>query len=267
MSFTLRPRVNRVRAWYPPKVPIRDPIPPSSAPAIKDWPADAHRQAPDSPPITIRAINDGSAVRLGVWGSLSLTYSAIAPSENIATATADPMNDKGESCRFSQPRKAAQLTTAGAVRARSPATIPMPTARKKTEFTLMNNLAFRLLRTYAEARFGAVTCNTNLPRVWPATPRSNASLALASGIVSAMTGRIAPESINLNSKGSDPAGGPLDQHALTGRQTRVIEKGLPDRQRGKWDGRSLRVLECFWFVGQVSGADCDILRSAAIPTK
>jgi hypothetical protein len=60
----------------------------------------------------------------------------------------------------------------------------------------MKNLAFRLLETYAEARSGAVTCNTNFPRVWPATPRSNASLALASGIVSAMTGRIAPESIN-----------------------------------------------------------------------
>ena len=66
----------------------------------------------------------------------------------------------------------------------------------KTEFSLMKNLTFRLLRTYAEARSGAATCSTNFPRVWPATPRSKASLALASGIVSAMTGRIAPESIN-----------------------------------------------------------------------
>src|SRR5262245_31977350 len=71
----------------------------------------------------------------------------------------------------------------------------------------------------------------------------------------------------LNGKGSDPAGGPMDQHALTRRQTRVIEKGLPDRQRGKWDGRSLRVIECLWFRRQVSGPDCNILRSAAIPTK
>jgi hypothetical protein len=59
----------------------------------------------------------------------------------------------------------------------------------------------------------------------------------------------------------------MDQHALTGRQTRVIEEGLPDSQRGKWDGRSLRVIECLWFRGQVIGADCNILRSAAIPTK
>src|SRR5262249_5796433 len=72
---------------------------------------------------------------------------------------------------------------------------------------------------------------------------------------------------DLNSKGSDPASGSMDQHALTRRQTRVIEEGLPDRQRGKWDGRSLRVIECLWFRGQVSGPDCDILRSTAIPTK
>src|SRR5215475_2271822 len=70
-----------------------------------------------------------------------------------------------------------------------------------------------------------MNCSANFPRVWPATPRSNASRALASGTVSAMTGRIAPESINaaispscsrlgstmknsprlLNRKGSDPA--------------------------------------------------------------
>jgi UbiA prenyltransferase family len=42
----------------------------------------------------------------------------------------------------------------------------------------------------------APTCSTNFPRVWPATPRANASRAFASGIVSAMTGRISPESIN-----------------------------------------------------------------------
>src|SRR6266508_6275186 len=37
--------------------------------------------------------------------------------------------------------------------------------RKKTEFSLMKNLTFRLLRTYAEARSGAATCSTNFPRV------------------------------------------------------------------------------------------------------
>src|SRR5262245_41381785 len=72
---------------------------------------------------------------------------------------------------------------------------------------------------------------------------------------------------DLNGKGSDPASGPMDQHALTRRQTRVIEKGLPDRQRGKWDGRGPRVIECLWFRGQVGGADCNILRSGSVPTK
>src|SRR5262245_13741492 len=67
-----------------------------------------------------------------------------------------------------------------------------------TEFSLMKNLTFRLLRTYAEARSVVATCSTNFPRVWPATPRSKASLALASGIVSAMTGRIAPEGSGAN---------------------------------------------------------------------
>src|SRR5215475_1979842 len=43
---------------------------------------------------------------------------------------------------------------------------------------------------------GLSTANTNFPRVWPATPRSNACRAFASGIVSAITGRMAPESIN-----------------------------------------------------------------------
>src|SRR5215510_12062010 len=44
---------------------------------------------------------------------------------------------------------------------------------------------------------GLSTANTNFPRVWPATPRSNASRASASGTVCAITGRTAPASINV----------------------------------------------------------------------
>src|SRR4029453_690868 len=40
------------------------------------------------------------------------------------------------------------------------------------------------------------TASTSFPRVWPATPRSNASRASASGTVRAITGRTAPASIN-----------------------------------------------------------------------
>src|SRR5438309_3332551 len=43
---------------------------------------------------------------------------------------------------------------------------------------------------------GLSTASTNFPRVWPATPRSNASRASASGTVCAITGRTAPASIN-----------------------------------------------------------------------
>src|SRR5262245_60390306 len=43
---------------------------------------------------------------------------------------------------------------------------------------------------------GLSTANTNFPRVWPATPRSNASRASVSGTVCAITGRTAPASIN-----------------------------------------------------------------------
>src|SRR5215475_1804636 len=43
---------------------------------------------------------------------------------------------------------------------------------------------------------GLSTASTSFPRVWPATPRSNACRAFASGIVSAITGRIVSESIN-----------------------------------------------------------------------
>src|SRR5262252_1947747 len=37
------------------------------------------------------------------------------------------------------------------------------------------------------------TASTSFPRIWPATPRSNASRASARGTVCAITGRTAPE--------------------------------------------------------------------------
>ena len=39
------------------------------------------------------------------------------------------MNATGEPCRFNHPRYAAQLTTAGAVSVRKPATTPIPKAK------------------------------------------------------------------------------------------------------------------------------------------
>src|SRR5215216_3280043 len=89
-------------------------------------------QAPARAPMTIRAINGPGVVRFGVMGSRSATYSATARMEKIATAAVDPMNARGEPLRSSHPRCAAQLTAAGAVSERKPATNPIPAARRRT---------------------------------------------------------------------------------------------------------------------------------------
>jgi hypothetical protein len=82
--------------------------------------------------MTIRPIKDPGRVRLGVRGSLSATSSATAKNERMTTTTVDPIKEKGEPWSSSQPSQAAQLTAAGAVRERNPATSPMPMARAKT---------------------------------------------------------------------------------------------------------------------------------------
>jgi hypothetical protein len=82
----------------------------------------------------MRANNGAKAVRFGVFGSLSATNSPMAKIENIATAAVDPINAKGEPCRFNEPKCAAQATIAGASNERSPATIPIPIARRKMQF-------------------------------------------------------------------------------------------------------------------------------------
>src|SRR5262245_13328660 len=49
---------------------------------------------------------------------------------------------------------------------------------------------------------GLSPASTSFPRVWPATPRSNAPRASASGTVCAITGWTTPESINVASRPS-----------------------------------------------------------------
>src|SRR6266480_3706842 len=94
--------------------------------------ADAQRDAPQRPPMRMRASKGTREVRLGVLGILSAINSPIANSERIATATVDPINARDELCRFNQPRWAAQLTAAGAVSERNPATSPIPPAKAQT---------------------------------------------------------------------------------------------------------------------------------------
>jgi len=72
-------------------------------------------------------------VRFGVFGSLSDTSSPSARSDRIMIAPFDPAKDSHEPLRSSQPRCAAQLTSAGAVSDRNPAMTPMEKhPRKRT---------------------------------------------------------------------------------------------------------------------------------------
>ena len=76
-------------------------------------------------------------MRLGVLGNLSVINSTTANTAKIMTAAVDPINAKRDPARFSQPRCAAQATTAGAVKDRIPETMPIANARPKTRVVLM----------------------------------------------------------------------------------------------------------------------------------
>jgi hypothetical protein len=75
-------------------------------------------------------VNGASVFRLGVFGSLSLINSAIANRLRIYGVAANPRKASGVFSKCSQPRRAAQLTAAGGVMERSPATTPMRNASK-----------------------------------------------------------------------------------------------------------------------------------------
>src|SRR5438132_13100346 len=100
-------------------------------PMPNDWPAAAQKDAPHSPPVTMRATNGTSAVRFGDVGSLSAINSPLATMENTTAAAVDPIEARRDPLKYSQPRCAAQATTAGAVNEGRPATIPNPIARAK----------------------------------------------------------------------------------------------------------------------------------------
>src|SRR5436309_14353318 len=100
--------------------------------ASNDFTADAQSHVTKKTTGGARAINGAGEVSVGTIGSLSASNSPIASRENIATAVVDPMNANGKSWRFNQFRCAPHVTTAGAVSERSPATTPIPRARRKT---------------------------------------------------------------------------------------------------------------------------------------
>src|SRR5689334_4055040 len=95
------------------------PTAPSTAPTASDWPPAEERVAPDRPPITSRAINEGGAVRLGVFGNLSFTYSPSAAKDKMATAIGNSMNRSGKPCKLTKPKWPAKPTLAEAATARA----------------------------------------------------------------------------------------------------------------------------------------------------
>jgi hypothetical protein len=97
---------------------------------IPSPPAEA-THAPVNPPSKIRAINPGGAVRLGVFGSLSVTSSTNAKIVKITAAVVVPIQERGLGT-FSQPKCAAQAFTAGGAKDRNPAKNPIKSASSRT---------------------------------------------------------------------------------------------------------------------------------------
>ena len=110
------------RAWYPPYVPASAPMIPNTAPSTIPSRQAAATHAPLNPPSKIRGINPGGAVRLGVFGSLSVTSSTNANSVKITAAGIVPIHHRGLGT-FSQRKCAAQAVTAIGVRDRNPVKI------------------------------------------------------------------------------------------------------------------------------------------------
>src|SRR5262249_8282355 len=118
---------SRARSSEPPSVPATAPSTPIPSPPIRARPA-ARTAAPLNPPVTSRAMKPMGALRLGVVGSLSTISSAIAQRLRTYGVAANPRKASGVVSSRSQPRRAAQLTTAGAVIERSPAMTPISSA-------------------------------------------------------------------------------------------------------------------------------------------
>lgn len=75
--------------------------------------------APLNPRSKIRTINAGGAVRLGVFGSFSVTSSTKAKIVKITTAVMVPIQERGLGT-FGRPKSAAQAFTAGGAKIAAP---------------------------------------------------------------------------------------------------------------------------------------------------
>jgi len=115
-----------VRTRTPPNAPISAPTNPKIAPPATGSITACAASAPTSPPNTIRTVSPTGAVRLGVDGSVSATYSPSAASVNTINDTRLPTQNAhpccGNSCSHAN-----QHNTAIAVIDRSPTVIPSNT--------------------------------------------------------------------------------------------------------------------------------------------
>src|SRR5947209_18711361 len=92
------------------------------------WAPAVARHAPAKAPMTMRAISPGGAVRLGVFGSLSVVSSTRASTLKTATAGTVPIQESRRGS-LSQHRCAPQAVAAGGVRERRPASSPLRTGK------------------------------------------------------------------------------------------------------------------------------------------
>src|SRR5207248_11435402 len=108
-------------------VPAIAPATPAGRSVI-EAPFDAPIAAPQSAPLTSRVTKLTGALRLGVFGSLSTTNSPIAATLKMYGVPANPKKASRVFSKCSNLKRAAQLTAAGAVIERSPATMPIRSA-------------------------------------------------------------------------------------------------------------------------------------------
>jgi hypothetical protein len=99
---------------------------------MEAWPA-IERASAQRIPVTMRAPNGPGAVRAPIFDVLSAKSSPMASTVKMPTAIGLARNARGDPARFSQPRCAAQQTTAGGVRERRPQATPMSKQSKKME--------------------------------------------------------------------------------------------------------------------------------------
>src|SRR5882762_10367054 len=106
------------------------PNPPSKVPGKRRRFAERHSAAPQIAPERIRKAMGRGLVRLGTNGSLSAISSPRPNTESVEMAIVEPNHARRGSRKSSRCRCAAQLTAAGAVMDRKPATIPIARADK-----------------------------------------------------------------------------------------------------------------------------------------